>query len=187
MTSTTWLRKERSALAVGEILDAAAELFVQRGVAAVGMAEVAEAAGCSRATLYRYFDSRDALRGAFIQRETTRVAGEVARRIVEIDHPGRRLVEGVMASLQLVRDDPVLAAWFSAGDAGSTARFAQSSEFIEEQVAGLLGEPSDPATRRRARWVVRVIVSFLADPEADPAEERALLEDFVVPGVVGDR
>ena len=166
-------------MAVGEILDAAAELFVQRGVAAVGMAEVAEAAGCSRATLYRYFDSRDALRGAFIQRETTRVAGEVARRIVEIDHPGRRLVEGVMASLQLVRDDPVLAAWFSAGDAGSTARFAQSSEFM--------GEPSDPATRRRARWVVRVIVSFLANPEADPAEERALLEDFVVPGVVGDR
>ena len=172
---------------MGEILDAAAELFVQRGVAAVGMAEVAEAAGCSRATLYRYFDSRDALRGAFIHRETTRVADEVARSIAEVDDPGLRLVEGVMASLQLVRDDPVLSAWFSASDTGWTARFAQSSALIEEQVSRLLGASSDPAVRRRARWVVRVIVSLLADPEATPAEERAQVEEFVVPVVLGRR
>lgn len=185
MTSTGWLRKERTELAVGEILDAAAGLFAQRGVAAVGMAEVAEAAGCSRATLYRYFDSRDALRGAFVQRETTRVASEVARRVEGIEDPGRRLVEGVMTSLHLVREDPVLAAWFNSGDAGSTARLAQSPDLITEQVAALLGDASDPAVLRRARWVVRVIVSFLADPEAAPEDERAIVEDFVVPGVLG--
>jgi len=186
VTTTGWLREERTSLAVGEILEAAGELFAERGVAAVGMAEVAEAAGCSRATLYRYFDSRDALRIAFVHRETKRVAAAVARHIAEIRVPRLRVVEGVMESLRLVRDDPVLATWFKAGDTGSTARLAQSSQLIETLVAGSLGEVSDPATRRRARWVVRVIVSLLADPEPDPADERALLEEFVAPAVIRD-
>lgn len=185
MTSGGWLREERSALAAGEILEAAGALFARRGVAAVGMAEVAEAAGCSRATLYRYFNSRDALRTAFVNRETTRVAAEVARHIDEIRQPRLRVVEGVMESLRLVRDDPVLAGWFRVDDAGSTARLAQSSELIESLTAGLLGEVSDPTVRRRARWIVRVIVSFLTDPEPDPADERALIEEFLAPVVTG--
>jgi AcrR family transcriptional regulator len=186
MTGTGWLREERSALAIGEILDAAGELFAERGVASVGMAEVAEAAGCSRATLYRYFDGRDALRTAFVHRETTRVAAEVARHVEGIRPPRRRVVEGVIESLRLVRDEPVLASWFSADDVGSTARLAQSSELVETLAAGLLGAVSDPTVRRRARWVVRVIVSFLADPEPDPADERALIEEFLAPVVIID-
>ncbi len=42
------------------ILDAAAAVFAERGEAA-SMADVAEAAGVGRATLYRYFPSRDVL------------------------------------------------------------------------------------------------------------------------------
>jgi len=38
------------------ILDAAGELFAARGVSAVEMTDIARAAGCSRATLYRYFE-----------------------------------------------------------------------------------------------------------------------------------
>ena len=51
MTSTEWLRAERATLAAEQILDAAGVLFAEHGVAAVGMADVAGAAGCSRATL----------------------------------------------------------------------------------------------------------------------------------------
>jgi AcrR family transcriptional regulator len=185
MTGRGWLREERSSLAIEEILDAAGALFAQRGVAAVGMAEVAEAAGCSRATLYRYFDGRDALRTAFVHRETARVAAEVARRIGGIRQTHLRVVEGVIESLRLVRDDPVLAGWFGADDAGSTAHLAQSSELIESLTADLLGEVSDPTVRRRARWVVRVIVSFLTDPEPDPADERDQIVEFLAPVVTG--
>jgi hypothetical protein len=96
------------------------------------------------------------------------------------------VVEGVIESLRLVRDEPVLASWFSADDVGSTARLAQSSELVETLAAGLLGAVSDPTVRRRARWVVRVIVSFLADPEPDPADERALIEEFLAPVVIID-
>ncbi len=52
-------------------------------------------------------------------------------------------------------------------------------------MARFLGDGEDPETRRRARWVVRVLVSLLAQPEADGDDERHVLEQFVVPVVVG--
>ncbi len=185
MTTTGWLRAERASLAAEQILDAAGVLFARHGVAAVAMADVASAAGCSRATLYRYFDSRDALRIAYVHREARRIGAEVAAWVVGIDDPRRRLVEAMTGALALVRGDLALAPWFTEGDAGSTARLAQSSEVIEALVASFLGEGADPTMRRRARWVVRVLVSLLADPGADGDDERAMLEEFVAPVVVG--
>lgn len=187
MSTTGWLRAERASLAAEQLLDAAGELFARNGVAAVAMADVANAAGCSRATLYRYFDSKDALRAAFVHREARRIGAEVAARVGAIEDPGERLVEAMATGLRLVRDDVALAPWFAAGDAGGTARLAQSSEVIEAMVTDFLGDPAeaDATTRRRARWVVRVLVSLLADPPADGDDERALLEEFVAPVVVG--
>ncbi|MCB1004812.1 MAG: helix-turn-helix transcriptional regulator, partial [Acidimicrobiales bacterium] len=76
MSSTGWLRAERASLAAEQLLDAAGELFARDGVAAVSMADVADAAGCSRATLYRYFDGKDALRTAYVHREARRIGAE---------------------------------------------------------------------------------------------------------------
>ena len=185
MTTTPWLQAERASLAAEQILDAAGDLFAQQGVAAVAMADVADAAGCSRATLYRYFDSRDALRAAYVHREARRIGVVVAEGLGEVDDPRGQLVQAMADSLRLVRQDTTLAAWFTVGDAGATARLAQSSAVIETLVAQFLGDRADPATRRRARWVVRVLVSLLAQPEADVDEERAVLEEFVAPVVAG--
>jgi AcrR family transcriptional regulator len=65
-----WLAASRTEVAADRILDAAGELFATRGVASVGMHEIAQAAGCSRATLYRYFENREAL--AKLSGSTTR-------------------------------------------------------------------------------------------------------------------
>ena len=189
MSSTGWLRAERASLAAEQLLDAAGELFARDGVAAVSMADVADAAGCSRATLYRYFDGKDALRTAYVHREARRIGAEVAARVGGLDDPSARLVEAMTVALRLVREDVTLAPWFTVGDAGGTARLAQSSDVIEGLVAGFLGHPAevgaDADTRRRARWVVRVLLSLLADPGADADDERAMLEEFVAPVVVG--
>jgi AcrR family transcriptional regulator len=48
------------------ILDAAYELFSQRGVRGVGVNEVIERAGVATATLYRHFPSKDSLVLAFL-------------------------------------------------------------------------------------------------------------------------
>jgi AcrR family transcriptional regulator len=49
------------------ILDSAYELFSRRGIRAVGIDEVIMNASVAKATLYRHFDSKDALVLAFLQ------------------------------------------------------------------------------------------------------------------------
>ncbi len=61
------------------ILDAAAAVFAGRGEGA-SLADIAQAAGVARSTLYRYFPSRDALLAAL----TDSGAREVDRRLTEL-------------------------------------------------------------------------------------------------------
>jgi AcrR family transcriptional regulator len=187
MSSTRWLGDERAELAADRILDAAGALFAERGVHAVGMSEVAQAAGCSRATLYRYFDGRDALRTAFVHRETRRIGARVLHEVDDAERVEVQLAAAMEAALRTVRADPTLMAWFTAGDAGATAALAQSSVVIEALVAGFLGDAAAPEVRRRARWVVRMLVSLLIDPEPDPDEEHAMIAQLLVPTLTTGR
>ena len=163
------------------ILDAAAELFARDGVNAVGMGEIARAAGCSRATLYRYFEDRHALHLAFVRREARRIGVRVAVETAPLREPGERLTAAVLVAVRLVREVPALLAWFGAADAGTTAELAQSDEVIEGLGLRAVGDPD------AARWLVRVIVSLLIVPARDDAEERAIVDRYVVPGVLGSR
>jgi AcrR family transcriptional regulator len=178
------LVREYNEIAAERILDVAARLFVERGVAGVGMAEVAKAAGCSRATLYRYFDSREALRVAYIHREARRIERELAAYAATIRDPAERVVEAVLETIRRVRRDPALAGWFAPDDVGIASVLAQSSEVIEGMVAAFLGDRGAPDTIRRARWLLRVVLSLLAMPGANEREERAMIQEFVVPVVV---
>ena len=74
-----WLAGRRTEVAADRILDAAEQLYTRRDQAAIGMNEIARAAGCSRATLYRYFDNREALRAAYVHRETYRLGRELMK------------------------------------------------------------------------------------------------------------
>ncbi|WP_186629469.1 TetR/AcrR family transcriptional regulator [Rhodococcus sp. BP22] len=185
--TSPWLRDERTEIAAERILDAAAELFVVRGVATTGMAEIAKAAGCSRATLYRYFENRRALHLAFVHREARRLGEQLAEQVADIDDPRRRVVEATLGALREVRATPILAAWFGLGDAAIASEIANTSEVIEVLGAELLadaGTIDQQELSRRARWLVRVIVSLLTVPGADEADERAMIEQFVVPALL---
>ncbi|WP_244930622.1 TetR/AcrR family transcriptional regulator [Nocardioides sp. W7] len=174
-----WLGDDRSRIAAERILDAAAELFVQRGVGSVGMGEIATAAGCSRATLYRYFADRRELHVAFVHREAQRVGERVRADVAGIDDPAERLAAAVLGAVRRVRRTPTLAAWFRAADVAATAELAQSSAAVEALGAGVVDDPD------AARWLVRVVLSLLALPGRDDAEEAELVARFVVPGLVG--
>jgi len=171
----TWV--DRRTPAIERILDAAGSLVAERGVVALAMGDVARAAGCSRATLYRYFPDRSALQAAFVQREAVRVGALVAADVERADPAADLLTEAVLSALRHVREAPALAAWFRQADAARTADLAQSSEVVE--ALGLTMAPDAEA----ARWLVRVIVSLLTVPGGDPSEERHLVERFVAPVV----
>ncbi|QTJ68380.1 TetR/AcrR family transcriptional regulator [Rhodococcus sp. ZPP] len=184
-----WMRDERPRVAAERILDVAAQLYVENGINAVGMAEVARAAGCSRATLYRYFDSRQALQLAFVHREARRIGALIAHDVSGTADPQNVIVEAMLTAIRLVRRDPTLAAWFQLGDSGLAAQIAHSSEVIESLGAAFLGQAGvgGEETSRRARWLVRVIVSLLTVPGVDDDDERAMIEQFVAPVITGPR
>ena len=171
-------------MAADRILDAAEELYTQRDPASIGMNEIARAAGCSRATLYRYFENREALRTAYVHRETHRLSREIKQRIDGVDDPRERLIASIAVTLRMVRDSPALASWFAVTRPPIGGEMAGQSEVITALAAAFVNSlgAEDPATiERRARWVVRVITSLLMFPGQDEADERAMIEEFVVP------
>ena len=204
MTSPTdWLAADRADLAATRILDTAESLFVARGVASVTMRDVADAVGCSRATLYRHFPGRDRLLAAYVERTATIIGTEVAERIGAVGTPADQLVAAIETALSGVRRNPALSAWFDAEMAGTSTQLALLSPAIDALATGILArlaperantELADPDPRDpdhpdtdlsdRAGWLVRVMVSLLAAPAPDADTERDLLTRFVVPVVL---
>jgi AcrR family transcriptional regulator len=87
------------------ILDAAYELVLAVGMRRVNMADVARAAGVSRATLYRRFPNVDAVVAALTTRELGAIVGAAFAR------PGKdartTIVRGIVATVQAVRTHPL--------------------------------------------------------------------------------
>jgi len=187
-----WLASRRTEVAADRILDAAEQLYTQRDQASIGMNEIARAAGCSRATLYRYFENREALRTAYVHRETRRLSRAIKEEIDGLENPHERLIASMTAALRMVRESPALSSWFAISRPPIGGELAGHSEVITALAAAFVNSlgPEDPAVvERRARWVVRVLTSLLMYPGPDGADERAMIEEFVVPIVapVGTR
>ena len=182
-----WLADRRADVAADRILDAADDLFTRHDAATVGMSEIAAAAGCSRATVYRYFDTREALYAAYVHREAHRVFGRIGERLAGIDDPRERLCAGITAALRSVRESPSLSSWFAPAQRPIGGEMAERSDVVTELVEGFLQTLEVDRAPWRARWLVRVLISLLTFPGRDDAEERAMLEEFVVPTVLAPR
>ena len=170
MAGNDWLASSRSEAAVDRILDAAEQLYTARSSDSIGMNEIARAAGCSRATLYRYFENREALRTAYIHRETHRLGRDILARTGSIEDPREKLVVSIMVTLGMVRESSALASWFSTARPPIGGELAGQSDVIAALATAFLHSlgPDEPAAiERRGRWVVRVIVSLLTYPGRD--------------------
>ena len=67
------------------ILAAAADLFYRQGIRAVGVEAIAEAAGTNKMTLYRHFESKDALVAEYLSRAASEADAHCAE--FEARHP----------------------------------------------------------------------------------------------------
>jgi AcrR family transcriptional regulator len=74
------------------VLDAAEELFYQRGVHAVGMDAVRTRSGVSLKRLYQLFSSKERLVEAYLERRDIRWRGRLARYVEAEPDPARRLL-----------------------------------------------------------------------------------------------
>jgi AcrR family transcriptional regulator len=187
-----WGREQQPGLAAKKILDAAEKAFIELGISRAGMASIAEFAGCSRGTLYRYFKSRHELHLAYVNRAALRIVEHVRVEMAGIRDPRERLVQCILLSVREVRNNPGTAAWFESGASDMAAGMSRSSELVDTLttafVSKLLGAPGrSRESQLRARWFVRVIISLLVIPEESEAAERALVERFVVPVLLPEK
>jgi AcrR family transcriptional regulator len=181
----SWLAPERSELGAERILDAAAQLFAGQGVGRPGMEDIARAAGCSRATVYRYFENKRALLRAFVHREARDVTELVARQLEQGADRREVVVEAVVATLAAVRARPYLEPWYADGATDLLEVFRESpviAALAGTFVAPRGGEPDADL----GRWVLRIVMSFLGDPGKSPDDERRLVERFLAP-VIAER
>lgn len=65
----------RSTLTKRQILDGARQVFLQNGFVGTSIDQIVAHTGVSKASIYRYFESKDALFGALITGEAERIAG----------------------------------------------------------------------------------------------------------------
>jgi AcrR family transcriptional regulator len=166
------------------LLDAAGRAFAELGVSQATMVDVARAAGCSRATLYRYFPNQASLHLAFVHRATLRIATQLAAER-EAGAPDT-LTDRILSGIAEVRGDPLLAVWFEPENMAVPMAVSQSSDLLQSMSVGAIDQnDATPVDRRdverRAEWLLRSILSLLAQPGTDAEAERYMVEQFVVP------
>ena len=100
--------QQRSRDMVATLLDAAAQVIVERGLDNLTTNHVAEAAGVSIGSLYQYFGDKDALVEALLQRHAAELLAVVDGRLrALIDADAREITRGILeAVFDVVENDP---------------------------------------------------------------------------------
>lgn len=180
------------------ILQAAEECVVRYGIAKTTMEDVARGAGVSRATVYRYFDGRDALIEALIRRRSLEHSQEIRAELANERSFGDQLVEGILAGVRVGIQDPLIHAVSTDPVSGSAAigRPGLYAELVYEKWEPIFlqarnnGElRSDIDLEDLADWLARLQVMFVSQLlESENLEEtvRRRVNTFVVPSIVVD-
>ncbi|MFE3544718.1 TetR/AcrR family transcriptional regulator [Nocardia sp. NPDC059177] len=168
---------DRRAVAVDRIERAALALFLEHGIDSVTAEDIAAAAGCSRATLYRYVGGKPRLVRAVLVRAAGTVVARVETAVAAVP-PQRRPVEAILAAVTALRADPVLRQWLIRHRSPGTDEFLAAAPELGRLATALTRIAPDDAA---ADWIVRVVLSLITWPLTDAAAERALVERFVGP------
>ena len=178
MRSEDWLAGgNRHELAAERIYGAATSLIARRGLDRFDLDSLAEAAHCSRATIYRHAGGKTQIRDEVLARSARRINSAVIKAADGLTG-GDRVVEAISVALREIRSDPVASQVFTPGRPGNVALLADSgmlARFAAES-AGL--NPDDTAA---AQWINRVTLSLLFWPGHDEATETRMLRSFVSP------
>jgi AcrR family transcriptional regulator len=177
------------------ILDAAAELFVTRGMRRCSVEEIAERSGVGRTTVYRRFEHRNQIVQAVLARETQRFFAGILSATAGIEVFEDLVVEAFLCGLhearsslltEMVRTQPELQALFTV-----------DAEPLIAAATGVLVSAFGPvptdADRARvagvAEVLVRLAISLVVSgpgglPVGDDASSRRALHELLDPLLV---
>jgi AcrR family transcriptional regulator len=182
------------------VLDAATDCYLRLGVTKTTAADIARAAGISRATLYRRFGNQEAIFLAVLERESEAMVVEGRAHLGALPDPGDRLIESIMFSIGQIRRRPVHTAIFTGEAAAWAARRAIRMEALrrigERGLRMLVSTVANPVPDRMALsdeqladladWILRILISYAAVPgpgDREPAEIRRQLVTWFIPAV----
>jgi AcrR family transcriptional regulator len=177
------------------ILEAAGEVMEAEGIDALRLERVARVAGCSRSSLYRYFDTKEALVVAVLERRVITMAQRMHIELESISDAADRLIMGIVRAIELAQSDPQFTVLFSEPNSPTVIRIAGTAlpqlllpviGMIIPLADGLL--PDDVPTEEAARWVVMIVVGLLTFDSGRAADREALvpyLERFLIPSLTG--
>lgn len=171
-----------------QILDGAHRVFALKGFDAAGMADITRAAGVSKGTIYVYFQGKDDLFEALMDRERDRMFQDIAAALDVSGTTEERLYSYGLALTRLVCSDtvirahriiiaiasrrPDIGATFYAKGAGRGVAFLGA--FINQEVSAGRMHPCDP--ERTAQQFVEMclaglfrqrLLAFLPNPPTD--------------------
>jgi AcrR family transcriptional regulator len=181
----------------GRILDGALRALARYGVAKLTLDDVAREAGCSRATLYRYFPGKTALLHAVLQSETARLTAGLDAALAEVTTLGEALAAvGTYGAREFAGHEALQ--FLLAHEPGTILPHLCSGPGgrLLDRLAGVVGPhlcrflPPLEA-RRTGEWLARIVLSYgcTPPPGQSPARSEAAVEavvrEFVVPGFDG--
>ncbi|MCX5045721.1 TetR/AcrR family transcriptional regulator [Aldersonia sp. NBC_00410] len=179
------------------LLDAAYEQFCRLGIQRTSMEEVARGAGLSRITLYRKFDTKDALVEQLIIREFRRYLDQFLDDIKEADTVADRVVVGFVASIRAIGGNPLIGGLLEteltlvvgsiikkdSGMLSTVQEFVAGQLRREQQVGNISGDVDADLV---AEMMVRISASFLTVPSrivdiTDDVQLATVARKFLVP------
>ncbi len=159
------------------ILDAAYELFLQRGIRDVGINELITRAGVAKATFYAHFTSKDELVLAYLERCHQDMTVEAI-----IAETGRR-TENPTGRLMAIFD--VLDGWFRQDDFQACAFVSTMLEMGPNHPLGIAS--IDYLVQVRAFITALAVEAGLEQPDAFARSCHILTKGSIISAVEGDR
>ncbi len=161
--------------AARRILDAANDLYYDRGINSVGMDLVAEQAGTTKKTIYDRFGSKDGLVVAYLEARARRWQSHVLAHLASSTAAGTDRAVAVLDALE---------SWMAAGTRG--CGFVNAYAELSTQ-----SEAATRVVRSEKAWVRNLYTDLLAearvdDPESLGRQLAVLHEGAIVQRTAGD-
>jgi AcrR family transcriptional regulator len=176
------------------MLDATMTCLARYGVAKTTIDDVAREAGCSRATVYRYFANRGALVAAAVDREVDALTAATRRAARATDTLEDAIVAMFVTAARAITTHEALQRALtlepevvlpSLSFEGAERLFAEATERFAPELARFVPPERAPGA---AEWCTRVLLAYLHPERAplsmtDDASVRALVRRHVIPAV----
>jgi AcrR family transcriptional regulator len=142
------------------ILEAAAEVFAERGYDAASLDEIAEGAGISKPVIYDHFESKRELHITLIDSQSELLLSSIASRVAAGETPEDRLREGFDAFFEFVETHPFAWRMFFR-DPSSDPEIAEGHQQSHERTAaGIAALIAAESIIERA-WAVEALAELM--------------------------